>query len=235
MALYLGEKKSKRPFGGLIKGILLIPVIAISILIAFWWQDYRNEDTGGIDAEALKSTSAQLDKSLQALNSIKAIKTAQIGFLNKLMATGIRIVDSDTLALAIPHLLASNGFNLAEIGSLGIQSLSQSSNNLKASFDYYWQSEVSDENFVLNELEPYLVNKQVLSLLEPYDDSEFIDISDQQINRIIRLLLNDRSFVDLVYLRIQRLTESQNRLMALEEAIESHLSAIRTFSQKTSE
>lgn len=235
MALYLGEKKSKRPLGGLIKSILLIPVIAISIVIAFWWQDYRNEDTGGIDAEALKSTSAQLDKSLQTLNSIKAIKTAQIGFLNKLMATGIRIVDSDTLALAIPHLLASSDFNLAEISSLGIQSLSQSSNNLKASFVYYHQSEVLDQSFVTNELETYLVNKQVLSLLEPYDDSEFIDISDQQTNRIIRLLLNDRSFVDLVYLRIQRLTESQNRLMALEKAIESHLLAIRTFSQKTSE
>jgi hypothetical protein len=235
LSLYLGEKKSRNPFGGLIKSILLIPVIAISILIAFWWQDYRSKDTGKINAEALKSTKTQLDQSLQILNSTRAAKTTQIAFLDKLMATGIRVVDSDTLALAIPHLLALNDFNLAEISSLGIQSLSQSSNNLKASFDYYQQSEAFDQRFVENELETYLVNKQVLSLLEPYDDSEFIDISDQQINRIIRLLLNDRGFVDLVYVRIQRLTESQNRLTALKKAIESHLSAISTFSQKTLE
>lgn len=235
MALYLGEKKSRVRFGGLFKSILLIPVIAISILIAFWWQNYRNKDSGEINAEALKSTKTQLDQSLQALNSIVTVKTEQMGFLNKLMATGIRVVDSDTLALAIPHLLALNDFNLAEINSLGIQSLSQSSNNLKASFDYYRQAEVSDESFVSNEMETYLVSKQVLSLLEPYDDSEFIDISDQQINRIIRLLLNDRSFTDLVYVRIQRLSENQNRLEALKEAIQSHLSAISTFSQKTSE
>jgi hypothetical protein len=235
LALYLGEKKSRVRFGGLIKSILLIPIIAISILIAFWWQDYRSKDIGEINAEVLKSTKTQLDQSLQVLNSVVTVKTEQIGFLNKLMATGIRVVDSDTMALAIPHLLALNDFNLSEISSLGIQSLSQSSSNLKASFDYYQQAEAFDQRFVENELETYLVNKQVLSLLEPYDDSEFIDISDQQINRIIRLLLNDRSFIDLVYVRIQRLTESQNRLAALKEAIQSHLSAISTFSQKTSE
>jgi hypothetical protein len=233
LALYLGDKKSRSPFGGLIKSIWFIPIIFVAVLVAFWWQEYRTADKSKIEVEILKSTETQLGQSIQAINTLIAVKTMQKDFLNKLMATGIRVVNKDTLALAIPQLLALNDFNLAEISSLNVLSLNQSSNDLKASFDYYQQAEASDQSFVWNELETYLVNKQVLSLLEPYNDSEFIDISDQQINRIIRQLLNDRAFVDLVYLRIQRVTESQNRLVKLKEAIQNHLSAISAFSQKT--
>ena len=86
----------------------------------------------------------------------------------------------------------------------------------------------------VKQIQSYLIGKKVFSLLEPYADVKGIDISQFQKSRIIRVLLNDRTFIDLVYLRHHSLSQAirfktpmQQHLRNLQLLIEEQLSSAK--------
>lgn len=216
MAQYLGEKRRRRPLG-LLRVFIEIPVIALSILLAFlldnWGEDTKQKE---LEQKYLIELLAEANINKEELDEDQNTRKQQVELLNKIIETGIRTVDADTLRMAVKELLIHRFYSptdavYQDLTSSGKLSIISNDNIRHQLFEYrrYMSkapiAEASDRQLIEAHIEPYLVNRQVLSLLEPYENIDAINISDVQINRIIRQLLNDRAFIDLTYLRINRI------------------------------
>ena len=154
----------------------------------------------------------------------------QVIYMKALLGASNRQVSADTLRRAVGVLAMARLYSptdavyqdLVSSGNLGIIKSDSVKNvllNYRRALSRVPQTESSDVQTITDKIEPYLIDKRVLSLLEVHDDLDEIQISNQQIDRIIRVLLNDRTFIDLVYLRISRVQD----VIYFERPMEWHL------------
>lgn len=210
------RKKSSFSF---LKMLLAIPVIVLSIYIAFLVDERKKEKATtqlqkGYLTELLEETNINAEE----LKADQDERKKQLALLDKLLETSQRRVAPDTLRMAMDQLLTTPIYSPTDAvyqdlilsGNLDIIS----SDSLRHEMLEYQRklasapiTEQSDRDLIENRIEPYLVTKKVLSLLEPYEDLPSISISEQQKDRIIRVVLNDRTFIDLVYLRRHRVQQ----------------------------
>ena len=221
MARYGTNGDRKRSPFRFLRIFLEIPVIVLSIYIAFVVDEYgRNKEEANLERKYLEELLEETRINEAELKADQDARRSQIALMDKLLETAVRTVDPDTLLLAMDQLLSIRIYSPTD----AVYSDLVSSGNLRLissdsvrKYILYYQgalsrkdvTELSDINLVENKLEPYLVEQQVLSLLEPYRDSPSINISRQQTDRIIRVLLNDRKFIDLVYLRRNRIRDTE--------------------------
>ena len=157
-------------------------------------------------------------------------KRRQVVLLEKMLETSMRRVDADTLRLAMNELLNVRTYSPVDAVCQGLISSGKlsliTSDALRREILQYHRklsripfAAQSDPEVVEKQIHPYLIGKKVFSLLEPYADVKGIGISQIQKNRIIRSLLYDRTFIDLVYLR----HHSLNRLIRFQTPMQQHL------------
>jgi hypothetical protein len=204
---------------GFLRVLLEIPVIVFSIYIAFVVDEWSKEKAANQQEKVyLQELYEETKINALELKADQDERRKQLIFLDKLLENSLRRVAPDTLRMAIDQLLtvriysptdavyqdlvSSGNLNLIKSDSLRHEMLQYRRKLSRAPI-----TEQSDVDLIESQIEPYLVSKQVLSLLEPHDDLPSIAISDQQKDRIIRQLLNDRTFIDLVYLRRHRIRQ----------------------------
>ncbi|MCE7995150.1 MAG: hypothetical protein HEP71_24435 [Roseivirga sp.] len=212
-----GDRKRNR--FSFLRVFLEIPVIVLSIYIAFVVDEWSKEKAAAVQEKSyLEQLLEETRINSEELKADQGQRRIQLVFLDKLLETSNRRVDPDTLRTAIDYLLMVRLYSstdavyedLVSSGNLRLIS----SDSIRYEMMQYRRklsrapiTEQSDIDLIENRIEPYLVSKQVLSLLEPHDDLPSINISEQQKDRIIRVLLNDRTFIDLVYLRRDRIKQ----------------------------
>ena len=165
-------------------------------------------------------------KNYKSLNEDLRLRNERLALMSSLLENQNRAVGADTLRMAVRQLMLNDSF----IPSEGIFQYLTSSGDLKIISSEEIQDKINDftkttkkislnrsveQRLIEEKIEPYLIDEGVLSLLEPLIDTDEINTSQQQVDRIIRILLNDREFVDLVYLRYSRLNDVINSEMAL--------------------
>lgn len=191
----------------------------LSIYIAFLVDEWGKEKAATVkEIDYLEQLFEETKINANELKSDQDTRRRQLILLDKMLETSIRRVSPDTLRMAMNELLNLRIYSptdavyqdLVSSGNLALIS----SDSIRHQMLEYRQklarapvAEQSDIDLIENQIEPYLVSKQVLSLLEPHDDLPSISISEQQKDRIIRVLLNDRTFIDLVYLRRHRIRQ----------------------------
>lgn len=196
-----------------------IPIIVFSIYIAFVVDEWSKEKAEvAQEVSYLHQLLEETKINAQELKADQDDRRKQVMLLDKLLETAIRRVDPDTLVMAIDQLLNVRIYSPTDVVYQDLVSSGNlrliTSDSLRHEMLKYRQklarapvAEQSDIDLIENRIEPYLVSKQVLSLLETHYDTKSIEISGQQKNRIIRVLLNDRTFIDLVYLRRYRIRQ----------------------------
>ena len=221
------------PFGFL-RIFLEIPIIAFSIYLAFLLIERDQGKTEPIsEKKYLQELLEEVKINREAFRIDQDKKRRQVVLLEKMLETSIRRVDADTLHLAMRELLNVRSYSPLDavcqhLISSGRLSLITSDTLRREMLQYHRKlshtfTRQSDPEVVEKQIYPYLIGKKVFSLLEPHADVKGIGISQIQKNRIIRSLLYDRTFIDLIYLR----HHSINRVIRLETPIQQHLSKIQ--------
>ena len=207
-----GGERKRSPFRFL-RIFLEIPIIVLSIYIAFLVDAWDKAKTEAIsEKKYLQELLEEVKINRDELKADQDERRKQIVLLEKLLETSIRQVGTDTLRSAMNELVTVRIYSptdavyqdLVSSGNLRLIT----SDTLRREIMQYRRrlsrtplTEQSDLEVVEKQIQPYLIGKKVFSLLEPYADVKGIDISDDQKDRIVRVLLNDRTFIDLVYLR----------------------------------
>jgi len=229
----LTSDRNRRQFG-IGRVLIEIIVIVIGVYLAFimnTWGDEKkvrqleNKYLVGLLNEA-KSNKKELDLD-------QGLKRNQVIVLSELLASSPHLTNIDSLKAALSALFDLRSYSpsnavyqdLISSGNLNILR----SDSLRYKLFQYNQylskapiTENRDRRLVEEHIEPYFKGREILSWLEPFHDDASINISDQQYTRIVNNLLKDRAFIDLVYLRINRIKD----VLYFEKTIGSHLSEI---------
>lgn len=212
-----GDRRKSR--FGFLRILLEIPIIVLSIYIAFVVDEYgKRKNDREIEKKYLQELLVEAKFNRDELMADQDARRRQVDYLNKLLAASNRAVDPDTLRDAINELMMIRLFSPTEavyedLVSSGNLRLIQSDSLRRTILEFRQRltrvplTEQQDLQLIQNQIEPYLINRQVISLLEAYGESEHVAISEQQADRIIHSLLNDRAFTDLVYLRLNRVRD----------------------------
>lgn len=234
------ERKRKSPFG-FFRIFLEIPIIAFSIYLVFSLSERNQAKTEAIsEKKYLQELLEEVKINRERLSVDLDKKRSQVVLLEKMLETSMRRVDADTLRLAMKALLnvplySPTGAVYQDLVSSGKLSLITSDTLRQEMAQYHGKLSrmplAGKSDPEVKQIQSYLIGKKVFSLLEPYADVKGIDISQTQKNRIIRVLLNDRTFIDLVYLRhhsisraIRFETPMQQQLRSMQLLIEAQLS-----------
>jgi len=197
-------------------------VIIIAINIAFQIQNWNTEKKAALSkVQHLQTLQADARENIKQIEDIKGNRERQVLLLETLITAAAGNVSDDTIRLAIDELLqqdfytpASSAYmNLIASGDLNItvpdsvRALLSNINQLQAKT---LLMEAADAKFIAEQLEPYLTKRQVIYLLELKTSNTRADltIANQQTGRIIKSLLQDRTFIDLIYLRMNRINET---------------------------
>jgi len=197
-------------------------VIIIAINIAFQIQNWNTEKKAALSkVQHLQTLQADARENIKQIEDIKGNRERQVLLLETLITAAAGNVSDDTIRLAIDELLqqdfytpASSAYmNLIASGDLNItvpdsvRALLSNINQLQAKT---LLMEAADAKFIAEQLEPYLTKRQVIYLLELKTSNTRADltIANQQTGRIIKSLLQDRTFIDLIYLRMNRIHET---------------------------
>ena len=232
-----GDRK-RYPIGNIGRVILTLIVIVTGIYIAFQIEDFKeSKRTEALEQKGLKKLLDQSEINQSKLNADQKAEKTQLAYLNKLLKGFGRQTVSDSLKQAIRYLLMPvSALPVGDFCEAFILSGGQriiKSDSIRVAWSNYRRtlSDLSDAvqrdiKLIEAQLELYLINKQVLSILEPYENQEAIDIPKQQINRIIRILRRDRTFIDLIYLRMHRIRD----VIRCRAAVQSYLEQIVSLS-----
>lgn len=197
-------------------------MIIIAINIAFQIQNWNTEKKAALSkVQHLQTLQADARENIKQIEDIKGNRERQVLLLETLITAAAGNVSDDTIRLAIDELLqqdfytpASSAYmNLIASGDLNItvpdsvRALLSNINQLQAKT---LLMEAADAKFIAEQLEPYLTKRQVIYLLELKTSNTRADltIANQQTGRIIKSLLQDRTFIDLIYLRMNRINET---------------------------
>jgi len=218
----LSNDRGRSPLGAFLKAIFQFIVIIIAINIAFQIQNWNTEKKAALSkVQHLQTLQADARENIKQIEDIKGNRERQVLLLETLITAAAGNVSDDTIRLAIDELLqqdfytpASSAYmNLIASGDLNItvpdsvRALLSNINQLQAKT---LLMEAADAKFIAEQLEPYLTKRQVIYLLELKTSNTRADltIANQQTGRIIKSLLQDRTFIDLIYLRMNRINET---------------------------
>lgn len=215
----LSDSRRRSPLGNIGRVILELVIIVIGIYIAFQLENGREQKkVEALERKYLEQLLEEAKINQSELQADQDARRLQLQFLRKMLDTPNRQVAADTLRAAMDYLLMVRIFSITDAvyedlvssGNLGIIESDTIKNvllNYRRALSRVPITEQGDVKLIEDHLEPYLISKQVLSLLEPHENLDEIQISRQQIDRIIRVLLNDRGFIDLVYLRSHKIRD----------------------------
>ncbi|NVJ48485.1 MAG: hypothetical protein HWE07_15220 [Cytophagia bacterium] len=204
---------------GLGKVIIELLVIVIGIYLAFALEEYGEKKADKeLELKYLNQLLAEAKSNQVELNADQNARREQRELFGYLLENSNRQVGNDTLREATRQLLVNRLFSptdavYQDLVSSGNLKLIQSDSIRKTIIHYKQRlarapvTEAVEERLIEDKIEPYLLDKQVLSLLEPLNEIDAINISEQQVDRIIRVILSEREFIDLVYLRYSRLDD----------------------------
>jgi hypothetical protein len=218
----LSNDRGRSPLGAILKVIFQFIGIIIGILIALSINNWNSESDATMSkVRHLQALQADAQENFKRIDDIKGNRERQVVLLEALIAAAASNVSDDTIRLAIDELLqkdfyspASSAYmNLIASGDLNItvpdsiRALLSNINSLQAKT---LLMEAADAKFIAEQLEPYLTKRQVIYLLELKTSNTRADltIANQQTGRIIKSLLQDRTFIDLIYLRMNRINET---------------------------
>ncbi len=218
----LSNDRGRSPLGAILKAIFQFIVIILAINLAFQVQNWNIEKKATLSkVQHLQALQVDARENLKQIDDIKGNRERQVGLLKALIAAANDNVSDDTIRLAVDELLqqdlyspASSAYmNLIASGNLhitvpdSIRALLSNINQLQAKTVLL---EDADAKFIAEQLEPYLTKRQVIYLLELKMSNTRADltIANQQTGRIIKSLLQDRTFIDLIYLRMNRINET---------------------------
>ena len=224
-----GTQRQRRSSFGFFRIFLEIPIIAFSIYLAFLLSERNQAKTEAIsEKKYLQELLEEVKINRERLSVDLDKKRSQVVLLEKMLETSMRRVDADTLRLAMKELLNVHLYTptdavYQDLVSSGNLSLITSDTLRHEVMQYHRKLSripfAGQSDPEVKQIQSYLIGKKVFSLLEPYADVKGIAISQIQKNRIIRVLLNDRTFIDLVYLR----HHSLNRVIRFETPMQQHL------------
>ena len=218
----LSNERGRSPLGAILKVIFQFIGIIIGILIAFQIQNWNSErDAMMSKVQHLQALQADAQENFKRIDDIEGNRERQVVLLEALIAAAANNVSDDTIRLAIDELLQQDFYsptssaymNLIASGDLNItvpdsiRAILSNINQLQAKT---LLMDAADANFIAEQLEPYLTKRQVIYLLELKTSNNRTDltIANQQTGRIIKSLLQDRTFIDLIYLRMNRINET---------------------------
>ncbi len=213
-----GDRK-RSPISAISRVIIELAVIVIGIYLAFQlenWNEKKKEIA--LEKKYLEQLLEETRINQDELKADQDARKTQLALMKKLLATANRPVAADTLRDGIDQLLMIRLYSptdavyqdLTSSGNLGLiksETIKRILLNYRRSLARVPLTEQSDLRFIQEQLEPYLLEKQVLSLLEPHENLDEIDISEKQVDQIVRVLLRDRRFLDLVYLRAHKIRD----------------------------
>lgn len=215
--------------------LLELAVIVIGIYLAFQLENNREANNKTkLERSYLEQLLEEVAINEGELFADQDARKNQVLYLKKLLETPIRQVDADTIRKAMDLLLMIRLYSptdavyqdLVSSGNLGIIKSDAIKNVLmkyRRGLSRVPSTENRDLKLVTDQLEPYLIEKQLLSFIEPHDDLDEINISVEQKDRMIRQLLRDRKFIDLVYLRVNAVQD----VIFFENPMQWHLEAMR--------
>lgn len=217
--------------GGIGRFFSFVLILFIGIFSVYSIQNWKAEKEGlQQELRTLAELLNESRKNYKSLNEDLRLRNERLALMSSLLENQNRAVGADTLRMAVRQLMLNDSFIPRE----GIFQYLTSSGDLKIISSEEIQDKINDftkttkkislnrsveQRLIEEKIEPYLIDEGVLSLLEPLIDTDEINTSQQQVDRIIRILLNDREFVDLVYLRYSRLTS----VIQSENILESNL------------
>ena len=218
----LSNERGRSPLGAILKVIFQFIGIIIGILIAFQIQNWNSErDAMMSKVQHLQALQADAQENFKRIDDIEGNRERQVVLLEALIAAAANNVSDDTIRLAIDELLQQDFYsptssaymNLIASGDLNItvpdsiRAILSNINQLQAKT---LLMDAADANFIAEQLEPYLTKRQIIYLLELKTSNNRADltIANQQTGRIIKSLLQDRTFIDLIYLRMNRINET---------------------------
>ena len=209
----LSGDRRRSPLRSLGKVIVELVIIVIGIYVAFQLENNREANNQkALERKYLEQLLEEVTINEEELKADQDSRNEQLVYLKKILETPNRQVDPDTLRTAMDYLVMVRLYSptdavyqdLVSSGNLGIiksDTFKRILLNYRRALSRVPTTEASDVKLIEEHIEPYLVEQRVLSLLEPHEDLDEIQISQDQQDRIIRQLTRDRKFIDLVYLR----------------------------------
>ncbi len=231
----LSNDRRQNPFGSIIRVLLELIIIVIGIYIAFQLENNREaKNKEALERSYLEQLLEEVKINESELRADQDSRKSQVIYLQKILETPLRQVDADTLRRAVDLLLMVRLYSptdavyqdLVSSGNLGIiksNDFKRVLMNYRRALSRVPSTENRDVNLIANQLEPYFLEKELLSFLEPHEDVEAIDISNDQKDRMIRQLLRERKFIDLVYLRIHTIQD----VIFFENPMQWHLEGMK--------
>ncbi|OEK00608.1 hypothetical protein BFP97_03405 [Roseivirga sp. 4D4] len=231
----LSDDRRRNPLGSLVRIILELIIIVIGIYIAFQLENNREANNkADLERNYLEQLLDEVVINEGELLADQDARKEQLVYLRKLLETPLRQVDTDTIRKAMDLLLMIRLYSptdavyqdLVSSGNLGIiksDAFKRVLMNYRRALSRVPSTENRDLQLITNILEPYLLDKEMLSFLELYGDVDEIGISNDQKDRMIRQLLRERRFIDMVYLRINTIQD----VIFFENPMQWHLRAMR--------
>lgn len=217
--------------------LLELVVIVIGIYLAFQLENNREANNkADLERNYLEQLLEEVKINENELMADQDSRKIQVQYLKKVLETPLRQVDMDTIREAINLVLMVRLYSptdavyqdLVSSGNLGIiksNAFKGTLMNYRRALSRVPTTEDRDLKLVSDQLEPYLLEKQLLSFLEPHEDLDEINISNDQKDRMIRQLLRDRKFIDLVYLRVHTIQD----VIFFENPMQWHLREMKKF------
>lgn len=204
---------------GIGKIFIELLVIVAGIYLAFELEKYgEKQDNRELELKYLGELLEEAKANQVELTLDQEKRRIQRELFGYLLETTVRQVGADTVREAVRELIVNRLFSptdavYQDLVSSGNLKLIQSDTIRKTIITYKQRlsrapiTEAVEERLIEEKIEAYLLDKQVLLLLQPFVELDQINIPDEQVDRVIRVLLKDREFVDLVYLRYSRLDD----------------------------
>ena len=216
------DRRRSKPLASIFRVLIELIVIVLGIYIALRvdrWNDVKEQEI--LKTKLLKELRAEALANLEELNTDQKDRRNQIQLFEKLITAAYRPVADDTIRMAMDELLRHkfySGTNAAFdniVASGKLRLIADDSTRSKLFELKRFESktpliEATDITLINEQIEPYLTRRQVLYLLELRlaDNSPESTVSVKQSARIIRTLLKDRIFIDLIYLRLSKVKQT---------------------------
>jgi len=220
--------------GGLFRAIGWFILIVLGIVVAlnaYYWNESKEAEQKKL--QTMSAIEQEASDNAQVLQKHSQKLESQIEQLNLLLASANRTVDADSLLMSFYLLFEQSSVRLNKgvYRFLSDDVTNMLSYSFKNSLVQFYETDIHHlqtqekaiKTYIDGQLTNFLIDERNLSLVNPTLKTDLIQISADQRNRIIRILLNNRRFIDLVYYRISQLTD----LMTLERTLTAHATLLK--------
>lgn len=207
-------------FGGIGSFISKLIIVVVGIFIALELSNYKTEQKEKLLVnDYLTELKDAAESHFETLASTQNDRDSQIESLQIILQSTNRQVSTDTLYRALEQLFITsspspvsllNTISSAELQLIKNREIKHQIQEYKKYLSLYTRAVQSDKQLVEQIIEPYFIDKQLLSWLQPIRKMPTSQASQRQLDQAMRNLSRDRSFLDMVYLRINKLKDIDN-------------------------